>query len=105
MRDPIKHGGLNDPDIVSGGIVSSGNFRLNKFQRATVSEPRSRDPRFRGPGMRQAKVSVKGIQKVKPVGLGSIVTPESVSARAGMRANFSWPSLNFNNNKRYNPYT
>lgn len=105
MRDPIKHGGLNDPDIISGGIVSSGNFRLNKFQRATVSKPRFRDPRFRGPGMRQAKVSTKGIQKVKPVGLGSIVTPESVSARAGMRANFSWPSLSFNKNKRYNPYT
>ena len=105
MRDPIKHGGLNNPDIVSGGIVSSGHFRLNKFQRATVSGPRFRDPRLRGPGMRQAKTPMKGLQKVKPVGLGSVVTPESVSARAGMRANFSWPSLNFNQNKRYNPYT
>ena len=105
MRDPIRHGGLNDPNIVSGGIVASGKFRLNKFQRATVSDPRSRDPRFRGPGMRQAKVSIRGLQKIEPVGLGSIVTPQSVSARAGMRANFSWPSLNFNRNSRYNPYT
>jgi hypothetical protein len=105
MRDPIRHGGLNDPDIVSGGIASSGNFRLNKFQRATVSNPRFIDPKFRGPGMRQAKVGIKGLQKVESAGLGSIVTPQSVSARAGMRANFSFQSLNFNNNPRYNPYT
>ena len=105
MRDPIRHGGLNDPGIVSGGIVSSGNFRLNKFQRATVSDPRAIDPRFRGPGMRKAKVGIKGLQKVESAGLGTIVTPQSVSARAGMRANFSFQSLNFNKNPRYNPYT
>jgi hypothetical protein len=105
MRDPIRHGGLNDPGIISGGIVASGKFRLNKFQRATVSDPRSRDPRSRQPGMRQAKVPIRGLQKVETIGLGSVVTPQSVSARAGMRANFSFPSLNFNRNNRYNPYT
>jgi len=105
MRDPIRHGGLNSPGILSGGIVSSGNFRLNKYQRATVSEPRARGPRTRDPGMRQAKVGIRGLQKVETKGLGAIATPQSVSARAGMRANFSWQSLNFNKNPRYNPYT
>lgn len=105
MRDPIRHAGLREPGLVSGGIVSSGRFRLNKYQRATVSDPRARDPRARQPGMRQAKVPIKGLQKVDPIGLGSIVTPQSVSARAGMRANFSFPSLKFNQNPRYNPYT
>jgi hypothetical protein len=105
MRDPIRHGGLNDTSIVSGGIVSSGKFRLNKYQTATVSDPRFRGPRTREPGMRQAKVPIKGLQRQETKGLGSIVTPQSVSARAGMRANFSWQSLNFNKNSRYNPYT
>jgi len=105
MRDPIRHGGLNDPGIRQSGIVSSGKFRKNQFQRATVSAPRAIEPGTRGPGMRQAKVPIRGLQKREPIGLGSIVTPQSVSARAGMRANFSWPSLNFNRSRRYNPYT
>ena len=105
MRDPIRHGGLNDPGIRKSGIVSSGKFKKNQFQRATVSKPRFIEPGSRNVGMRQAKVPVKGLLKAKPVGLGSVVTPQSVSARAGMRANFSWPSLNFNRSKRYNPYT
>lgn len=105
MRDPIRHGGLNDPGLRQPGIVRSGKFRKNQFQRATVSAPRVIEPGTRGPGMRQSKVPVRGLQKREPIGLGSIVTPQSVSARAGMRANFSWPSLNFNRSKRYNPYT
>jgi len=105
MRDPIRHGGLNDPGLRTPGVVPSGRFRRNQFQTATVSAPRVIDPGTRGPGVRQAKVPIKGLQARNPVGLGSIVTPQSVSARAGMRANFSWPSLNFNRNKRYNPYT
>ena len=104
MRDPIRHAGLREPGIASGRIVSSGNFRLNKFQRATVSDPRLINPRLRGPGMRRAKVGIKGIQKVEPVGLGSVVTPQSVSARAQARANFSFTNLNFNTNPKYNPY-
>lgn len=105
MRDPIRHGGLNDPGLRTPGVAPSGRFRRNQFQRATVSAPRVIDPGIRRPGIRQAKVPIKGLQARNPVGLGSIVTPQSVSARAGMRANFSWPSLNFNRNKRYNPYT
>jgi hypothetical protein len=105
MRDPIRHGGLNDPGLRQPGVVRSGKFRKNQFQRATVSAPRAIEPGTRGPGMRQAKVPIRGLQKREPIGLGSIVTPQSVSARAGMRANFSWPSLNFNRSKRYNPYT
>lgn len=99
MRDPIRHAGLREPGLVSGGIVSSGRFRLNKYQRATVSDPRARDPRARQPGMRQAKVPIKGLQKADPVGLGSIVTPQSISARAQAKGN-----LNFNKNPKYNPY-
>jgi hypothetical protein len=105
MRDPIRHGGLHDPGLRTPGITLAGRFRLNKYQRATVSQPRIIEPGLRNPGMRNPKVKIKGLQKRDPVGLGSIVTPHSVSARAGMRANFSWPSLNFNRNKRYNPYT
>jgi len=105
MRDPIRHGGLNDPGLRQPGIVSSGKFRRNQFQRATVSSPRAIEPGTRNVGIRQAKVPIRGLQKRDTRGLGSIVTPQSVSARAGMRANFSWPSLNFNRNKRYNPYT
>lgn len=105
MRDPIRHGGLNDPGLRQPGVVRSGRFRRNQFQRATVSAPRAIAPGTRNVGMRQSKVPIKGLQSRDPVGLGSIATPQSVSARAAMRANFSFPSLNFNRNKRYNPYT
>lgn len=105
MRDPIRHGGLNDPGLRQPKIVTSGKFRRNQFQRATVSAPRVIQPSLRKPGMRMPKTKVKGLQVRDQIGLGSIVTPQSVSARAGMRANFSWPSLNFNRNKRYNRYT
>jgi hypothetical protein len=105
MRDPIRHGGLNDPGLRTPGITQAGRFRRNLFQRATVSDPRVINPGLRKPGTRRPKVKIKGLQKVETIGLGSIVTPESVSARAAMRANFSFPSLNFNRNKRYNPYT
>jgi len=105
MRDPIRHGGLNDPGLRQPGVVRSGKFRRNQFQRATVSAPRAIPPGARNVGMRRAKVPIRGLQTADLVGLGSVVTPQSVSARAGMRANFSWPSLNFNRSKRYNPYT
>jgi len=105
MRDPIRHGGLNNPGLRKPRIVDAGKFRLNKYQRATVSDPRTINPGLRKPGMRQPKVKIKGLQKVDPIGLGRVETPQSVSARAAQRANFSWPSLNFNRNKRYNPYT
>jgi len=105
MRDPIRHGGLNDPGLRTPKIVQANRFRLNKFQRATVSKPRTIDPALRNPGMRKPKVKIRGLQKVDPIGLGRVETPHSVSARAGMRANFSFQSLNFNRNKRYNPYT
>lgn len=105
MRDPIRHGGLNEPGLKQPGIVQSGKFRRNQFQRATVSSPRTIEPGARSVGMRQAKVPIRGLIKKDPIGLGSIVTPQSVSARAGMRANFSFPNLNFNRNARYNPYT
>lgn len=105
MRDPIRHGGLNDPGLRQPGIVDSGRFRRNQFQKATVSSPRAIQPGTRKVGTRKAKVPIRGIQKVDPIGLGSIVTPRSVSARAGMKGNFSFQNLNFNRNKRYNPYT
>ena len=105
MKDPIRHGGLNQPGLREPGIVRSGKFRRNQFQRATVSSPRTIQPGTRSVGMRQARVPISGLPKREPMGLGSVVTPQSVSARAGMRANFSWPSLNFNRSPRYNPYT
>ena len=49
MRDPIRHGGLHDPGLRTPGITLAGRFRLNKYQRATVSQPRIIEPGLRNP--------------------------------------------------------
>jgi hypothetical protein len=76
----------------------AGQFRLNQFRTATVSKPRVIQPHLREPGLRwggQSKVPIKGLKGKE----NTIITPQSVSARAQARAN-----LNFNKNPKYNPY-
>jgi len=103
MRDPIRHAGLRDPGIKSGRIPMAGQFRLNQFKTATVSKPRVIQPHLREPGLRwegRSKAPIKGLKGKE----NTIITPQSVSARAQARANFSFTNLNFNRNPKYNPY-
>jgi hypothetical protein len=96
MEGMIRSTGLKKQGLLEPGIASTRNQLRDSVNKHKILPAHLKKLGVRTPGLRQAVVPVRGL---KPR------APQSVSARAQARANFSFNDLGFNRNPNYNPYT